>query len=307
MFDDLKTYFYDHVKTSLDEYMEMRRLGVQGHSQDVRKAVIAAEALFHFREHLPTGHKMSRGDVERSCPEFGLVGDIANASKHADISGNTPHGAPLVTSAKDIREHTVSTEYQDGAGTYRHVQKEVFVELTDGSQQRVVDSLLAVMDFWQRKLVDMGVLRAPHVYDPEEDEPRARERCNDGRLDLEGTVGMPLTVRPILRRYNYAAGRVEAVDTMGGHLTLTVYKPPSTASLTLTDEATGKTFSKSFGLTPEQGAEVMSIKDPSERTAYLAGLPNGQTALTEAARERQALLDAGKQPCGSGENESDDD
>ena len=81
MFDDLTAYYHENVVASFIEYLDICNDGVAGRSRDLRAALAAASALFHLREHLPTG-SLSRTDVERFCPDYALLGDVVNASKH---------------------------------------------------------------------------------------------------------------------------------------------------------------------------------------------------------------------------------
>jgi hypothetical protein len=124
MFDDLAAYYHENVVASFAEYRDICNDGIAGRSRDLRAALNAASALFHLREHLP-GTPLSRADVERFCPDYALLGDVVNASKHKALNGNTPHGAPLVADAENLAEQIASIEYEDEAGTYLYVQKSV--------------------------------------------------------------------------------------------------------------------------------------------------------------------------------------
>lgn len=112
MFDHLSAYYHDHVVSSYAAYREVSRDCVAGRSRDLREALNAANALFHFREYLPAGD-LSRGQVERLCPDYALLGDVVNAAKHKVITGNTPHGAPLIDDAASLGEQFLIIEYED--------------------------------------------------------------------------------------------------------------------------------------------------------------------------------------------------
>lgn len=64
MFDDLTAHYDENVVTSFVEYRDRTRDGVAGRSRDLRAALTAAAALFHFREHLPSAQMLTRGAVE---------------------------------------------------------------------------------------------------------------------------------------------------------------------------------------------------------------------------------------------------
>ena len=135
MYDDLHAYFYEYVRVAYREFKERLSEPRSGRSIDLRLAVGACEAMFHLREHLPDSHLLSRAAAEVRCPDLGLVGDIANVSKHRTVTRPTPHGDPLVTSATQLEELVSITQYEDAEGEYRCVSKQVVAELADGHSQ----------------------------------------------------------------------------------------------------------------------------------------------------------------------------
>ena len=141
MFDDLAAYFYENVVSSYREYCEIRSSGSAGSSQDIRKAMVAASALFHLREHLPPQSTLTRTEVESLCADYGILGDIVNASKHGTISGASPHGAPLIASASQLEELLVLTEYEDQAGKYFFAEKRVVAKQVNGIGRDVFEVL----------------------------------------------------------------------------------------------------------------------------------------------------------------------
>ena len=96
MFDDLAAFYHENVVSASIDYREVYGSGIVGRSRDLRSALIAATALFHLREHLPRGKRLSRAEVETGCSDYGILGDIVNAAKHKTVTNPTPHGAPLV-------------------------------------------------------------------------------------------------------------------------------------------------------------------------------------------------------------------
>src|SRR5438270_11876241 len=78
MFDDLSAHFHEHLVPLYIRYREIREESKAGLSRDLQAATAAANALYHFREHLPQSHAMSRAAVAALCSDYDLVGDIAN-------------------------------------------------------------------------------------------------------------------------------------------------------------------------------------------------------------------------------------
>ncbi len=86
MFDDVAALFHENVIVAYQEYIRARTSRVAGRSQDLRLALSAAAALYHFREHLPKNLRRSRVELEKACADYGLLGDIVNASKHGELT-----------------------------------------------------------------------------------------------------------------------------------------------------------------------------------------------------------------------------
>ena len=76
VFDDLRAYFYENVVATFNAYFEVKRNGLYGASRDLRAAIVAATALYHLREHIPTAHQESRAELAQICPDYDLLGDI---------------------------------------------------------------------------------------------------------------------------------------------------------------------------------------------------------------------------------------
>ncbi len=291
MFDDFAAYFYENVVRSFNEHHRTKASGVAGGSNDIRTAMAAASALFHLREHLPQSFAMSRSKAERLCADYGVLGDIANTAKHRALDAATPHGAPLVRSAADLKEEIVITEYCDQEGAYKHVEKRVTAELTDGTTRDVLDVLTNVMNFWQTYLHDKGVIAKPRIYAVESvQQPRPRTEANE-RLDFEIIPGVRFAGTMLLQKYNYATSKVELIDTTGGAAQLTVHVPQQQYQfdLSITHEPSGTTLKRTVKLTDEENRAFASLETDAERQAYLSSLPSAKTAFSELQTEVQAL------------------
>src|SRR5450759_1241667 len=49
-------------------------------------------ALFHFREHLAGPHAKTRAQVAADCPDYRLVADVVNVTKHGTLTRQRPKG-----------------------------------------------------------------------------------------------------------------------------------------------------------------------------------------------------------------------
>lgn len=283
MFDDLAAYYYENVVTSFATYREMSKDGLAGHSRDLREALSAANALFHLREHLPSGG-LSRGQTESLCFDYALLGDVVNASKHRALTGNTPHGAPLVNDASCLSEEIAIIEYEDNEGVYRYSAKTVVVKLTNGEERNLLEVLTNVINFWEQHLTLIGVLEEPRVFefiDPIR--PRTRSECEENQLNFELTQGQRFRQSMRLLRFNDDTGNAEPIDLSGSKLTFNIYRPKYDIDISLRHDATGREINKTITLSEEDSMELSSLTSEEEKQNFLSGLPQAQEALKELA------------------------
>lgn len=254
MFDDLHAYFYENVRVTYREFKDRLAEPRFGKSIDLRLAVGASEALFHLREHLPAAQPLSRAEAEARCPDLALVGDIANVSKHCAVTRPTPHGAPLVTSATQLKELMNITQYEDAEGEYRCVSKQVVAELADGTLADVMRALTNVLNFWESYLAEIGVLKVAtvHAYD---DGLGFRSRPPNEvgpTMDILQGVRFRQVVR--LMKYNPGTGRAEPVPLPEGtevHMTIRE-RPKYQVDITLSHDQSGREFTRTVVLTADE-------------------------------------------------------
>ncbi len=285
MFDDLTAYYHENVVSSFIEYRDICNDGVAGRSRDLRAALTAASALFHLREHLLTG-SLSRADVEHLCPDYALLGDVVNASKHKALNSKTPHGAPLVDDAEGLGEQLVFVEYEDDAGPYRYIQKTVVVKLTDGSERNLLEILTNVINFWEGHMLTQGVLSKARVFAHDAGiRYRSRAECEANRLNFVLMQGHRFHQTMRLLRFDTATGTATPIDLSGSELKFRIYKPKYDIELSLTHEASGKTFKTEISLTEEESLILSRMTSDEDRQAYVNGLPAAQAALQQLAVE----------------------
>jgi hypothetical protein len=207
MFDDIAAYYHEKVVGDFDAYRKLSVDGKAGISRDLRASLVAAESLFHLREHLPAP-KPTRAGIEELCPEYGLLGDVVNASKHKTILIGTPHGDPYVTDASQIIEVLDIVRYQDAEGFYTHVHKAVEVKLNDGLSVRMIHLLTDVINFWEAYLADRGVIstRRTFVHD-DVLRPRTRQECIGTNFCLTIVRGVRFHLSMRLHEYNMLSGK----------------------------------------------------------------------------------------------------
>lgn len=286
MFDDLAAYYQENVVASFSEYKETAKNGVSGRSRDLKGAVEAASALFHLREHLPDP-KPSRREIEIQCNDYGLLGDIVNAVKHNNITGRTPHGAPLVDKAQCLSEQVLLIAHEDSEGTYKHVEKTVVVKLTDGSERNLLDILTNVANFWENHMVAIGIKSTAHPFLFEDPlRYRSREECEEG-LGLELIKGLRFKQTIKMMRYNNEAGVAEPVDLAGSQIKMSMYRPKYDVDIVLRNDATGQEMKTTISLSEEESEEVLKLKTDREKQEYVYSLPKAKDALMEMAAQAE--------------------
>jgi hypothetical protein len=291
VFDDLATYYHEQVVSTFLAYRDISNDGVSGRNRDLRRALEAATALFHLREHLPSGGKLSRADVEQLCPDYALLGDVVNVAKHRELNGQTPHGAPLITSAENLDEELTIIEYTDEIGPYRYVQKSVIVKLDNGSERDLLEVLTNVINFWEAHLATLGAVSAARTFKHNHDiHPRTRAECEAIRTDFECVQGLRFQQRMRLLRFDNSTGKATPIDLTGAQFSARIYRPKFEVDLTLARKADGKEFKTTITLSEDESAEVARMKDSAEVQAFVAALPAAHVALQKLAAEAGSPL-----------------
>ena len=283
MFDDVAGLFHENVMVACQDYISACTSRVAGRSKDLRLALTAAAALFHFREHLPKKVRRSRAELEKACGDYGLLGDIVNASKHGELT----RGSPRIRNATDVQEMVVLTEYTDEQGTYCDSEKIISVKLTDGSVRELGEIITNVLNFWLNELHAMKVMSKPRAFVlPTKSKPVSRDQ--NVSPDLEMIQGVRFKQHWQLTRYNYETGAVEPIDLTGYQLKFRIYKPAE-VNLVLTHNETGKSITRTVLLNPDELDRFRQLRNDDERQNYLASLGQSRKALQELAEEAKDI------------------
>jgi hypothetical protein len=286
VFDDLASIFHKNLLLSYQEYTTHRDRITPGLDGHLRSALNLATALFHFREHLPPNHQITRTQVEQDCPDYQLVADVANASKH----GTLTHRTPLVLSATDIQEMAVVVRYADQDGEYADARTVVQVRCSDGSTRNLDTALTSVLNYWGGKLKDWGILDfTPRM--PREPPGVSHVRREDATpLNFEIDRGWAWRQKIQFLQFDAAKGRAEPINLSGSKLVFSAYTPKYEAALEVKHPVTGEPIQVDMPLSEEEHSRLHTLGDTPEGQSYLKSLVQShqveiQQALSEAVKK----------------------
>ncbi len=288
--------FHHRVRLVYEEYVGVRNDGVTGTRRDISRALEAAKVLYHLRERIPAPYSKSWEDIARQCPDYGLLRDVVDAEKHGQLKDRTR----AVNNASQIEERVVITEYKDAAGPYHHVEKAVFLKLTNGTTRELLDVLTNVINFWQAELHAAGLIEKLDPYHPHaKPQPIPRAECNQGRLDMRLARGFDYTQLYQLQHYNYTSGQIEPTDISGAGFEFSVYPVVFDVEIKLVNNTTRQTVSRTVSLSFEQYQKALSLEPDAVRNAYFMTLPQVRAAFGEVAQEIMQLQSSDGQPDGA--------
>lgn len=281
MFDDLAAYFHENVASSYVAYLDVRNKESFGISKDLRAAIIAATALFHLREYVPAPHKKSRSEVAKACPDYNILGDVVNASKHRELD----RGQPQLKAAEDVYEMTVITQYEDENGPYSDARKLVMVKLNDGSEHDMMDALTNVINYWGNEFTQYGILKSfkPFLLPPHPGEQFV-SRDEAKALDTEIIRGVRFKQVLKLLKFDQALGRAEPIDLTGSEFRYRIYKPSYSVDVQLKHPVSGKEYSFTLELNEDESMKWHSLKTDEQRQSFMSKLAE------ERSDELQQLL-----------------
>ena len=257
-----------------------------GEYQLVAKGVDTATVLFHLREHLSDAVRPSRGQLQARFPEYGLVADIANVSKHKTLD----RASPQVTNASQISEAMVVTTYRDEQGEYQSAQAEVLVQLDDGTELVLANLLHSVFSMWCTELKALGV---GDFHNPEvswSDSHISRHDAKEAPIELLAGQARKLSFQ--FREFDYNAGVSKPKDLTGyTNASMNVYEFPKSVPITLRpDHDPSLEVEVDIPLQPDQAKKYLRQTGTDEQQTFLADLI--QTESTLQALVQDAMVDA---------------
>lgn len=289
MFDDLKAYFLENVVDSFVVYQSIKDDGKYGISHDLRAAVVAATALYHFREHVPHSIRKSRNMIATECPSYDLLGDIVNVSKHKILT----KGRPKLMKAEDLYEQIVITSYEDDDGEYTNTEKLVEVKFVDGSKKDILEILTDVINYWGVELANQRILNSFKKFDyPAPPGSKYVPRDKASSLDIEVIQGVRFKQIMKLLKYDKTTGKAKPINLTGYKFNFKIYKPTYSVDIVLIHDKTGKTFKHTFDLSEKQASELHGLENDSQREDFMKRLAlERQEEVSNLVQKAKGVLD----------------
>ena len=201
MYQSLTSLFYDGVRPTFEEYIVATARRVVGDGSLLRPARAAIDLLYSFGDHYKNNHdpKFTPIHIETQCSGYKLLANLADAGKHSIINRHNPE----VTKATQMSEAVRYTTFRDVSGLYINSEALTVVTLDDGTEVDILFTLSKVINFWGKQLHDDNLMsfRYIHTYMGERVIPRHLVLPS---VEMNFTVGIPVSVKILPRAYNYS-------------------------------------------------------------------------------------------------------
>ena len=284
MFDNSRKYVIENVLPSYHDFFDHYKSGPWGENQLLRKGINAAIALYHLREHLPSHLKPRRAELENDCPDYGLLGDIANVAKHLNINRNNP----LISNANQLYEIMAITYYADEQGEFTASQIEVHIKLDNGTQRSMAEILYNVMCMWRDKLDNLGIvaLKAPPPLAP--NRALTRAKADQINTDMKLTQGEAYRLQIQIFKYNYEKKERAPLDLTGQQIRFCVYSPPEKIEIQIFIPELGVEFDYKVPLSKEQAIQYVALKSDAERNVFTKAVIDADKEIQENLQQEIA-------------------
>ena len=247
MFDDFEGYFVENIVIPLKAYFKEKKSKTAGNNVLLRLTTDLCIKLNHLVEHLPLNANLSAKMLITKYPEYKIVKDISNVTKHKTLSKYEP----LISNAQKIYEIAVITIYKDQLGEFNHLENTVVADLDDGTQVDLHHIIVKTYNMWLTELKSLGLLTKE--YKPivlSKRKPRRSKQS--GKHNIVVNQGIRLKKHYKLQRFNYEKGVIEPVDLTGYKAMFRVYKCMYDLTLEMSHSKTGERKSFTVKVDEEQ-------------------------------------------------------
>lgn len=276
MFDDINAYFHENVWITYKSYSKKHNIRSAGISEYLKLSINFATVLYHLREHIPKEKQKTKKQLIEICPDYKLLADIVNASKHNNISNDSP----LISRAEDIYEAIVITEYKDKLGPFRHIEIIVYVKLNDGSERILHDILINVLNMWLVELNQLGIIGTIEPVKMKNARLPRRSKYSD-KLNFSAIQGVRFRQVIKMQKYNYDKRCIEPINLIDNQIKMNIYAQVFECSLTLIKHDKNDEITITISMTQEQKDKLEKLANDNDRLVYLLKLAREQGRIID--------------------------
>jgi hypothetical protein len=234
MYDNLRDFFVDCVLADHDAYIEAKELKVAGLRIDLRLAVHTCTSMLHLADNVIKSNPPICNPpispfklppyidyLDSKCSDFKIVRDCANAHKHRKIDKHNP----VINSSKQLSEVITVTAYHDEKGRYCIAEKEIRVELNDGTIKILHECIESVRNMWSKELLDLGVIDSLYPLPTKiQNYPPLREHDGENAImNLTAKRSEGLKQSLIYQEFNYETMKAEVCEVDVSNLSGAIY------------------------------------------------------------------------------------
>ena len=165
MDNEIELHFYDQVLPSYVNYIRAVDLAQSGGLRIMGPAKLLSEYLFHLRDRLEPNYpsrSFTRKIVAELYPDFNLIGDVANALKHGQL---THKPDKLIKDVSSIQERLVWVHFRyANSRPYSYLQPRIMVKLITGEYRDLLEVATGVLNFWCDYLFTNGYIKSMHRF-----------------------------------------------------------------------------------------------------------------------------------------------
>ncbi|MCU0472971.1 MAG: hypothetical protein MUC93_06345 [Bacteroidales bacterium] len=272
----MNKYFIENILVTYQDYVKIRNSHKIGKSNDLKTALNVATVLYHLHEHLPEEQRKDYLEYLALCPDYELLRDVVNLSKHKIITRYTPQ----ISNLDNIYELVINTLYKDKRGEYWDTNKSVYMTLDDRSERDLFDVITNVLNMWISEFEQLGIIKHIKPYSISNNIIPKRSRSSN-RLDIVMLQGLPFKHRTKVQKFNYVKGLIEPIDLTNGRAEFRIFKPNYTVKLELKNDKTCDKKVYQINIDAEQLNKLKKLRTSEKKVLYLIQLAKEQGIISD--------------------------
>jgi hypothetical protein len=195
---------------------------------------------------------------------------IPNCFYRSPTSGIWDRNNSLINSSKQLSEVITMTTYHDEKGRYCIAEKEIRVELNDGSIKILHECIESVRDMWSKELLDLGVIDSLYPLPTKiQNYPPLREHDGENAImNLTAKRSEGLKQSLIYQDFNYETMKAEVRNVDPSNLSGAIYRQVYDAEICITNEKTGGVYKVQVELAEEEKQQFDGLNSESEKSTF---------------------------------------